>query len=317
MKATALNLEGFSLAVFSLILTLLPVFIPVEGLLLTALAPFPLIVLAVKYPWRYALSVMGLEIAGVALLGGAEILLFFSQYGLAPVIIAWAIRREYSVSQTVIWSVGVPLGVGTLLLTLYGLIVHQPPYVLLMNYLAQVVDALQEHFRLMGQEQAVDQEQFKAFVEAFPRFLLSVFPALVVMNHLLTNVFNYVLVRYYFRRSLPPRQLDPEDLTRWRASDHLVWVFLGSGVALLLPITGVSILGLNIFLMTLAIYLLQGFAIAVFWGQRVPFPLGVRLLLTLLIFLLAGPLCIGLCIVAGLFDLWVDFRRQRDRSLVS
>jgi hypothetical protein len=30
----------------------------------------------------------------------------------------------------------------------------------------------------------------------------------------------------------------------------------------------------------------------------------------------AGPLCIVVCTTAGLFDLWVDFRRQRRHSVL-
>jgi hypothetical protein len=35
------------------------------------------------------------------------------------------------------------------------------------------------------------------------------------------------------------------------------------------------------------------------------------------VLLFAGPLFLVLCIAAGLFDLWVDFRRQRHHPLVS
>jgi hypothetical protein len=93
-------------------------------------------------------------------------------------------------------------------------------------------------------------------------------------------------------------------------------VFLASGTALLLPISIINTVGCNVFLLTLAIYLLQGLAIAIFWGQRLPFPPGVRWLLALMVFMIAGPLCVVVCIAAGLFDLWVDFRRLRGHPLV-
>ena len=61
MKAVVGNPEALYLAVLSCLLTLLPVFVPIGGGLLTVLAPFPLIVLAVKYPWRYTAGLLGLE----------------------------------------------------------------------------------------------------------------------------------------------------------------------------------------------------------------------------------------------------------------
>src|SRR5215470_5450113 len=100
MKAVVGNREVLSLALLSGILTLLPVFVPVGGGLLTALAPFPLIVLAVKYPWRYAVSLLGLE-GGLLLLEGQPQLLFFlGQYGLVALATACAIRRGWSISPT-------------------------------------------------------------------------------------------------------------------------------------------------------------------------------------------------------------------------
>src|SRR2546423_3855094 len=150
-----------------------------------------------------------------------------------------------------------------------------------------------------------------AQVEALPQLLIALLPALMVMGHLFTNLFNYILVRRYCRRRQPPLMLDPADLTCWRASDYLVWIFLASGAALLVPIDLVSTIGLNVLLVTLAIYLLQGLAIVLFWGRRLPFPLGVQRLVLAVVFLIAGPLCVVVCTAAGLFDLWVDFRRQR------
>jgi hypothetical protein len=313
----ALTIEGWVLAILSVVLTWLPVFLPVEGLFLTIVAPFPLIVCAVKYPWRYALSVAALEAVGLLLFGGIDVLVFFAQYGLVPLVMAWAIHQRYSMARTVLWSVGIPLGAGGVLLVMYGVMVQQSPYLLLTQHLEHMLAALQEHFQDVMQAGEIDSEQLQVLTEVIPQLLRSIFPALVVINYLLTNVANYALVRYYCARSRPPIVLPPADLACWRASDYLVWVFLGSGAALLVPIPALSMIGLNVFLVTLTLYLLQGLAIVIFWGRHLPFPLGVRVVLGMMLFLLAGPLCVGLCITAGLFDLWIDFRRQRGQPLVS
>jgi hypothetical protein len=143
-----------------------------------------------------------------------------------------------------------------------------------------------------------------------------VLPALIVIGYLFTNLFNYILVRRYCQRSQPPLSLDPDDLTCWRASDYLVWIFLASGAALFVPLDLVSTMGVNVLLVTLAIYLLQGLAIMLFWGRRLPLPMGVQCLMIAMVFLIAGPFCVIVCTAAGLFDLWVDFRRQRHHPLL-
>lgn len=289
----------------------MPIVAPGKGLFLTTFTPFPLLVLAVKYPWRWALGLAGLEATCTMIIGGFQSLLFFSQYGLVPVVMAWAIRRRYAVTQTMLWSVGIPLGVGGFLFIAYSLFINQSPYHLLTRYLEQVVAAFIEQLQVLEQNHDVGRDQFEAFSQTLLQLVHTVFPAFLVINHLLTNVMNYTLARFYCSRSRPPVYLDPPDLTCWRPSDHLVWVFLASGVALLVPIAPVRAVGLNIFAVTLTIYLLQGIAIAVFWGRRLPLSSGMRLLLTLILFLLIGPLAVMLCITVGLFDLWIDFRHLR------
>ena len=59
VKSAALKWEGLFLIALSLVLTLMPVVVPGKGLVLTTFTPFPLLVLAVKYPWRYALKLAG------------------------------------------------------------------------------------------------------------------------------------------------------------------------------------------------------------------------------------------------------------------
>ena len=93
MQAVVSNIEVLFLAILAGLLTLLPMFVPVGATLLIAFVPFPFIVLAVKYPWRYAVSLLGVE-GGLILLGGQPRFLFIlSQCGLVALVTAWAIRR--------------------------------------------------------------------------------------------------------------------------------------------------------------------------------------------------------------------------------
>jgi hypothetical protein len=316
MKAVIGNPEVLSLALLSCALTLLPVFVPIGGGLLSTLAPFPLIVLAVKYPWRYTMNLVGLE-GGLMLLGSQwQSLLLLGQCSLVVLAISWAMRRGWSISQTLVGSLAVMFGVGALFLAVRSTFVQSPTQSLVTRYIDNVVYMSQEYVRAVEQLQEDEDEQLTALVEALPQLVFTVLPALMVIGHLVTNLCNYILVRRYCQRSQPPLTLDPDDLTCWRASDYLVWVFLASGAALLVPIDLVSTIGLNVLLVTLAVYLLQGLAIVLFWGRRLPLPLGVQFLMIAVVFLIAGPLSVIVCTAAGLFDLWVDFRRQRHHPLL-
>jgi uncharacterized protein YybS (DUF2232 family) len=316
MKAVVGNPEVLYLAILSCILTLLPVFLPIGGGLLTALAPFPLVVLAVKYPWRYAVSLMGIEGTLMLLGGRVQSLFFLGECALVVLAMAGAMRRGWSMARTLVGSLLALFGVGALGLALYSLFVQSPVQQLVTRYFDKVVYVSQEYVRAVEQLQESEDEELTALTEALPQYLRTVLPALIVLSHLFTNLCNYLLVRRYCQRRQPPLTLDPQDVTCWRASDYLIWVFLVSGVTLLVPIDLVSTVGLNVLLVTLAVYLLQGLAIVLFWGRRLPLPLGVQCLMLIMVFLIAGPLCVIVCTAAGLFDLWVDFRRQRRHSLL-
>jgi hypothetical protein len=186
-----------------------------------------------------------------------------------------------------------------------------------MEYFAPVVQTLQEYAKTLEQAPQAPLSQGEAVQAQLPQLFLTFLPALTAVNYLLTNIINYLCVRWYCQSGKVPMTFDPPDVALWRASDYLVWVFLASGAGLLLPAGFLQQLSLNVFVVTLVIYGLQGVAIALFWGRRLPLPTGARWLAGVLLLLFAGPPCIVLCITAGLFDQWVDFRRQRHKPVAS
>jgi hypothetical protein len=255
-------------------------------------------------------------------------------YAVVPLLMAVAIRRGMTMSQTIVWSVCIPTVLSLFVLGMYSLIQQQSPSVLLTQYIEQALQGGLESAEPPASapdlgpesdlplppapaEESLASQDVRSIEQVLPRLVLTLLPALLLVNYLLTNVVNYGVVYWYCKRSRPPLHLHTEALASWRVSEYLVWVFLASGVLLLLPLGILSHVGLNVFVVTLALYLLQGIAIAAFWGLRLPIPPGARLWLALLVLLFAGPLFVVLCIAAGLFDLWVDFRRQRHHPLVS
>ena len=248
--------------------------------------------------------------AGVLLVIAAlPSLLLLAQYSVVGLTLGAAIRLGFTASRTISWSVVLPIGIGTVVLLLVSALAQQTPHAYLIRMLEQMADGLYEQLQQM--EGLRDEEAMAAALEAFPRTMAAVLPALCAVNFLFPNVLNYLLARRYLQHHEPPIPFAPADVAEWRATDYLVWVFLGSGAALFLPVSALNYVGLNVFLVTLAIYFIQGLAILVYWGRRLPLPSAACWLLAILAFVLAAPFCMLACTVAGLFDLWVDFRRQR------
>ncbi len=303
--------ERYALALLSCLFTLVPAIAPVGGVIFVIVAPAPLIILGAKHPWRYSLCVLGFEVLVLFVLQGPAVFFKVLYYGLMPLVMAYAIRLRYTITQTIVWSVAVPCGL--LLLVIYSGVAPESPLTRIERDVESLMQVVQERGLL---SESLSDEEVATAVKAMSQAILMILPAAIVMYFLFMNVVNYVLVRWYFARGHPSYVIDPEDLGAWCLTDHLVWVFLTSGLMLMLPSSLLSVAGLNVFMVTLALYLLHGIAIAVFWLRRLPLPASGRWMLALAaFFLFSGPFCL-MCIAAGLFDIWLDFRRQRQQPLV-
>jgi uncharacterized protein YybS (DUF2232 family) len=96
-------------------------------------------------------------------------------------------------------------------------------------------------------------------------------------------------------------------LAGWKAPDFFIWIFIISGGLNFVPNEDINFFALNLFLIICFIYLLQGFAIVSFIFQSKNVPIYFRFLFYFFIgvqqFLMI-PIA-----TAGLFDIWVDFRK--------
>lgn len=311
--------ERYTMALLSCLFTLIPVIAPMRGLIFSLVAPAPLIVLGAKHPWRYSLGVLGFEIAVLLWLQGSAVFFTIFYYALAPLVMAQAIRLRYTIARTIVWSVVIPCGLNILLLAGYSMVVQESPLTLVERTVKSLMQVAQERMPLPESSQDGSDEageEVATTVKSMSQVILMILPAMMVINFLFTNVVNYVIVRWYFSRGQPSFGIDPEDLGAWHLTDHLVWVFVTSGIMLMLTSAPLNVLGWNVFILTLALYLLHGIAIAVFWLRRLPLPASGRWLLVFVAFLFAGPLMLLTCMAAGLFDIWLDFRRQRQEPLV-
>jgi len=81
-----------------------------------------------------------------------------------------------------------------------------------------------------------------------------------------------------------------------------------AGGMLFVPLEGMTVVGMNLLIVTGLIYLFQGFAIAAFFFRQKQVPKMFRLLFYGLI--LVQQYMLIVLIAFGLFDLWVDFRKR-------
>lgn len=100
---------------------------------------------------------------------------------------------------------------------------------------------------------------------------------------------------------------------RWRLPPVLIWVLIAAGFALFVPLEAVNLLGRNALAVVLPLYFFQGMAVVNSFLRRKTYPPAIKGLIYLLLLIL-NPLPIIITSV-GVFDLWVDFRRPRQKNI--
>jgi uncharacterized protein YybS (DUF2232 family) len=117
-------------------------------------------------------------------------------------------------------------------------------------------------------------------------------------------VANYALARLCLRRRFEFRPFAQEAVP-----DHLVWGAIGAGMLLASRHERLEAAGLNLLLVLMPLYVIQGLAVFRHFFQRIGLP---RLLQVVSFGLLAmQPLLLVAVSCVGLSDLWIDFRKIR------
>jgi uncharacterized protein YybS (DUF2232 family) len=141
----------------------------------------------------------------------------------------------------------------------------------------------------------------QANMEALLQRLL---PGLVVANTGLVAWLNVILARQI---ALLLGWGPPEPpLFNWTVPEWLIFVAVGTGFLLLIPVSWMRTLSLNLLLVLALLYFCQGVAVVAAWFNRLSLPRFMRLIGYPLLFL--NPFFF-LIITLGLMDLWLDFRR--------
>ena len=280
--------------------------LPVLGVFLSLLSPLPFVLLRLRHGFpalTLALALTALALTGLS--SGVNGILFLLEFGLPATLLAEGLRRG-SRLELLLTAVAV-------LLTLGGM----GALVLMSEEWTQPLTAVRRHVEAL----LTDMEALTARI-GFPgegpfplygssprlrSFLLMAFPGLFFAGSLLTTSGYLWCVRFLTLRwpgVLPGLPAGP---FRWQLPEPLVWVFIAGGVLYLTGLPWLQTLGLNVLLILVGLYFLQGLSIAAFLFQRFHLPRVLAALSVLL--LLFQPFLALLVAGLGLFDVWFAFRQ--------
>ncbi|NOY52541.1 MAG: DUF2232 domain-containing protein [Deltaproteobacteria bacterium] len=261
--------------------------------------------------WRYGnplgVAVAALSAGFILLLFNLPVLLIFvTQFAVVGILLGDGLRKKIP-AMGLLYSTSL---VSTLLIIAAGAVY--------LSYSGMDFSALlakgSESLRLAAQENArrfqltpEQKMQYEQGLKGMIAFVKVAYPALIFMNAFSIVCLNLLVPLHLAgylgldRSHVPPL----EELTipfGW------VWGLILSGMLYLLKIPYLKWVGLNIALIFLLAYLIQGYGILTFFLQRTRLPRIVKGVIYI-IFLLQPTLILLLC-GAGLFETWFHFRQR-------
>jgi uncharacterized protein YybS (DUF2232 family) len=183
--------------------------------------------------------------------------------------------------------------------------VGKQPWLLVEDYIGRnIEESIQFYSQLDIPVEQIDLA--KDNIKQITHFFTNMFPALILVSASFTVWINVLAAREIFQKN---RVWYPDfgDLARWKAPESLIWILIANGVMLLIPVEWTRILGINLLLICLFVYFLQGLSIIGFLFKAKNVHKLFRIPCYILIF--AQQYIILFIVAAGVIDLWVDFRK--------
>ncbi|MGO9451587.1 MAG: DUF2232 domain-containing protein [Candidatus Binataceae bacterium] len=240
--------------------------------------------------------------AGFAIMPAVIYLLTF---GVLTGVMAWMIERQRPFELIVVTAGGVTLTV----LAVVGLVAAGGPAALvrsMQTFLAAQLAQGQEFYRMLGMQSVVQPETQSEVAD-----IVRLSPALIAMLIGLSALLNLrVFWRWVGKKRLPYPLFG--DLARWSTPEWLIWGLIATGFGMLAPIAPVSDIAKNAFLCFAVIYFCQGLAIIGFYFQALSVPAIFRAVIYFVT--IVHPVVSAVVCLAGVFDMWVDFRRLKPPS---
>jgi uncharacterized protein YybS (DUF2232 family) len=268
--------------------------------------PLPATFVGMRQGTGFAGGVVLLTLAGLYGVSGADAATaYLLQYGLGSWLLVALLRRKISWDRALAGSVLLTTVVAGSALVGYAANRHLAIGSMVEEFVQEETGRAIDLYRQAGMEaeqlqelQGVIDQISGALLQAWPALAIAVSAALLLLTLYLLSVL--AKGRY---------EIPGASFRLWKAPEHLVWLLIGAGAGQLFTSGLPQQVSLNVLLIVLPVYFLQGLAIVNFYfRQRNVSPLFRSLGYLLITILNPLPLVVtGM----GVFDLWVDFRKPR------
>lgn len=294
-------------SIATLALFLAYVMFPLVGMIPGILAPFPAIYYSLKRGGIIGAAIVLITtVVLVIVTDFAAILLYLLQCGVISLALPGFLSSGRGGARSIAYAVAIALSVILLMAGIYGATqggdIHAQVLKGIQSSLSQT-SALYERAGVKGEDLKTLQQGMTQAGTLIGR----IYPALVVVSLVLVAGINLLILKKAAARL--PLPLPVGEFICFKNPEQLVWVLILAGFALLVPNRFLTTAAMNILVVTLALYFIQGMAIISQFYTRFTVPRFVRYLFYLVLAL--QPYLALMVAMLGIFDLWGNFRTPK------
>ena len=286
------------------------VMFPLVGILPGVLVPFPAIFYSLKSGRTVGVAIVAVVMLALAIMADyPAFMLYVLQCGLISLALPVFLAAGKGGARSIVFTVAVNMVVILLLAVVYGALqgvnLHAQVLKGVQTSIAQTAD-LYSRAGIKGD----DLKTLQQGLEQVAKLISRIYPALVAVSLGCIAGINLQLLRRFINRFSEPWLIG--EFTGFRNPDQLVWVLIAAGFAMLVPDRHVTTAAMNLLIVVVSIYFVQGMAIISSFFAIFTVPKFARFLFYLVLALqpyLSVPVA-----ALGIFDIWGDFRSPRKQE---
>jgi uncharacterized protein YybS (DUF2232 family) len=298
-------------SIATLALFLAYVTLPLAGFLPGLFAPLPGMYYSLKSGKSTGLAIVLITTALLAIIADPTVpFLYLAQSGLISLALPYFLEKGWGGARAIAFSVCVTFVSLLLAAAFFWLVRDVDPHGVILkgiNSSISQTSALYEKSGLKGEDLQTLQQGAKEMGALIAR----IYPALVLIGLGAVAGINLLVLRRMATRV--GQTLPVGDLIKFRNPDHLIWFVIAAGFAFLLKNSFISTAALNLLVVTLSLYFLQGLAIILHFFDRFAVSRFFRVIFYVMLAL--QPYLAFAAALLGIFDLWGNFRTPKQQNL--
>lgn len=284
--------------------------IPVIGIVSGIVAPFPVLLVRLRIGRAAAFScIVGATVGLAAYFGSTTALLYLIQCGLVALLMSELVLKGIAASRAMVWTTALNMMLIALALVYMSLAgtfdFHSTAVAEIKKSVSQAT-VLYEQAGIKGEEL----DMVKKTMSTAADLVIRLYPALITLTYLLMAGCNILLLKRFAAKT--GYNLKIGELKDFRAPELLIWLFIVAGFSLLASSPVITTPALNLLAILAVMYFMQGWGVVLTIVGRQAMAGMLRVCITIV--LLVQPYMAALITILGIFDLWGDFRTQKQQE---